>query len=243
MSWVRFKRQIGLVDQERLVKAKVLVVGCGGLGSAVLYYLAAAGVGEITIVDSDKVEETNLNRQIIHFTDDIGREKVYSARDKLQRLNPNVKVNAYPVVLDESNVGSFVARKDIVVDCLDNINIRLVLNRECYKNNVPLVHGVVEGFEGRVFFVNPKRSTACLNCLYSGTKHKKYEVPIVGVSAGITGIVQAAEVIKFLAGRGSLLDGKMLFIDLLNCAFDVFDVVKREDCPVCRRKDGSYSKA
>ena len=217
-------------DQSKLSDARVLVCGIGGLGSAVTFYLAAAGVGEIIMVDRDKVEETDLNRQILHFTHDIGRYKVVSAYDKLREFNPEIKLNPIPANLNE-NLLRNLPHPDVIVDALDNLSTRFILNEFAVNNNIPLVHAAVEGFEGRITTILPHR-TACLACIYQGVPSPR-TFPIVGVTAGLLGVIEATEVIKLLTHMGQLLLNKLLFIDLQSWDFDIINIEADPSCAVC----------
>ena len=192
---VRYERQIiipgwGEEGQEKLKKAKVLVAGAGGLGSAILSYLAIAGVGSIRVIDGDTVELSNLNRQILHSEKDIGRKKVDSASDKLQSLNPHIEIEAIGEFITEDNVFEMVDDYPIV-DALDNLPARYLLNRVAVKKNLPLFHGAVYGFEGRATTIIPGK-TPCIKCLYKDVLPGK--IPVVGVIPAVIGCIQATEI-------------------------------------------------
>jgi adenylyltransferase/sulfurtransferase len=231
----RYKRQILIpewtkVGQEKLKKAKVLVAGAGGLGSAILTYLAVAGVGRIKIIDGDKVELSNLNRQVLHTDRDIGRDKVDSAKEKLELLNPDIKVEAIKELITENNVFDLVGDYPIV-DAMDNLPTRLLLNRVAVKKNLPLFHGAVYGFEGRAATVIPGK-TACLRCLYQGVIPGK--IPVVGVTPAVIGCIQATEVIKYILGIGELLADRLLIYDGLSMKFSEVKVRRDPNCPECK---------
>ena len=228
---MRYKRQLSLVDQSLLADAHILVVGVGGLGSSALYYLAAAGVGKISIIDFDTVEESNLNRQVLHFTSDIGKLKIDSAFEKLTKLNPEIQIEKIHLKITEKNLDS-LPEADLIVDCLDNMETRMLLNKFCVERGIPLIHAAVEGFEGRMITIIPGE-TPCLSCIYAGLPPKKGEFPIIGATAGFLGTAQAMEAIKFITKKGSLLKGKMLIADLLNWEFAIFNTVFNPRCPVC----------
>lgn len=230
----RYSRQVDIVCQESLSRAKVLVIGAGGLGSSVLYYLVAGGVGNIKFVDCDRVEESNLNRQILHFTDDIGRPKVFSAYEKLSRLNPFVNLAPIYIKVDEKSLDFLLDDVDIVVDCLDNMETRFLLNDVCYGRGIPLVHCAVEGWEGRVAFINPKLSSPCMRCIYGDIEALgKRFFNVVGVTPGIGGTIEASIVLNYLSGNRSLLVGELLIYDLLTLDFYKVKVKKRVNCRVC----------
>src|SRR4030042_510286 len=197
----RYERQMLIPDwgksgQRKLKRARVIVAGAGGLGSAILTYLAVAGVGDIRIVDSDKVELGNLNRQVLHTDKDIGRYKVDSAKEKLESLNPDIKVEAIKAKITRNNIFKLVENY-LIVDALDNLPARLVLNRAAINARLPLFHGAVYGFEGRATTIIP-RKTSCLRCLYQDVLPGK--IPVVGVAPAVVGCIQAAEAIKYILG-------------------------------------------
>ena len=231
----RYERQILIpewtkVGQEKLKKAKVLVAGVGGLGSAILTYLAVAGVGRIKIIDGDKVELSNLNRQVLHTDRDIGRYKVDSAKEKLELLNPDIKVEAIKEIITENNVFDLVGDYPIV-DALDNLPTRLLLNRVAVKRILPLFHGAVYGFEGRATTIIPGK-TSCLSCLYKGVLPGK--IPVVGVTPAVIGCIQATEVIKYFLSIGELLTDRLLIYDGLSMRFSEVKLKKDPKCSECR---------
>jgi adenylyltransferase/sulfurtransferase len=224
-------RGFGEEGQAKLKKAKVFIAGAGGLGSAVATYLAAAGVGTISLADHDKVELSNLNRQVLHWDEDIGRRKVDSAADKLKRLNPEVKVETIEERLTEANISQLVAGFDLIVDAMDNLPTRYLLNKVAMERNMPLFHGAVHGFEGRAMTIIPGK-TACLRCLYRGAVVEG-KFPVVGVTPGVIGCIQATEVIKHIVGTGELLTNRLLVYDGLNMKFIEFRVKKDPNCQHC----------
>lgn len=231
---MRYKRQIKIVNQELLTSSHVIVIGAGGLGSAALYYLAAAGIGKITIVDSDDIDESNLNRQILHFTDDIGKPKVLSALRKLLSLNPEIQIDIKHMRITPTTV-DLLPEADLIVDCLDNMDTRFVLNKFCVKKGIPIVHAAVEAFEGRLTVIIPGK-TPCLACIYAGVPLKKRDFPIMGATAGFFGAAEAMEAIKFLSKKGNILAGKMLIVDLLSWECSIYSTTFNPNCPVCGGK-------
>ncbi len=230
----RYNRQImisgwGNEGQERLKKAKVVVAGAGGLGSVILIYLAAAGVGHIRVIDSDKVDVTNLNRQVLYTDSDVGREKALAAREKLESLNSDIRVEGIVSEISEENVSDLVADCPIV-DAMDNLPTRLLLNKVAVRRKLPLFHGAVYAWEGRATTIIPDK-TPCLQCLYQGVLPGK--PPVAGVAPAVIGSVQAAEVIKYLLGMGELLTGRLLMYDGLAMRFSEMKVKKDPDCPEC----------
>jgi adenylyltransferase/sulfurtransferase len=233
-------REVGEVGQVRLGRARVLVVGTGGLGSPVSLYLAAAGVGTLGIVDSDRVDLSNLQRQIIHATPDLGRIKVESAAEAIQALNPEVRVRMLPTRLCAANVMEIIRDYDFVIDGTDNFAAKFLLNDACVLAGIPLSHGGVLRFEGQTMTILPKK-TACYRCIFrqppaAGTVAVSSEVGILGSVAGMLGTIQATEAIKFCAGAGELLTNALLRFDALTMEFRRIPLQRQEDCPVCGRE-------
>jgi len=231
----RYKRQIKLIGikaQEKIKASKVLVVGVGGLGSIVSFYLAVVGIGNITIIDRDKVILSNLNRQVLYNIDDLGKDKVFVAKDKLEKFNPNVNITAIKSEISRSLLDDVVPSVDVAVDCLDNWKSRLILNDICVKHMKPLVHGGVRGLNGQVMTIIPKK-TACLRCLIKEPKDEEKEIPIIGPIVGIIGSLQALEAIKIIVGIGDLLAGRLLIYDGYSVDFETVEVRRRKNCPAC----------
>jgi adenylyltransferase/sulfurtransferase len=230
----RYKRQImsfGEEGQERLKKSHIFIAGAGGLGSPVSIYLAVAGVGTITIVDMDVVDQTNLNRQILHFDRDIGRKKTASAEEKLQELNPDITINAIDVKIDESNAAKIIGRADGIVDAMDNYPTRYLLNDVAIAKQIPLFHGGIRGFYGQATTIIPG-TTPCLKCIFP--KAPPSEVfPVVGVTPGIIGMVQATEVLKYLLGIGELLTGRLFIWDGMQAHAEEICVERNRACEAC----------
>lgn len=221
----------GQKGQEKLKKATVFIAGAGGLGSSSATYLAAAGVGMLRIVDHDKVELSNLNRQVLHWPEDIGQKKVSSAKGKLKQLNPQVKIEAIEKRITKANISRLVDGCDLIVDAMDNLPTRYLLNKTAIEKNIPFFHGAVYGFEGRAMTVIPGQ-TACLRCVYRGAIAEE-EFPVIGVTPAVIGCIQATEVIKYLVGIGQLLANHLLVYDGLNMKFTEFKVKKDPNCPHC----------
>jgi len=231
---LRYARQMsipgwGEAGQARLKEARVVVAGAGGLGSAVLTYLAVAGVGELRIIDSDRVEPGNLNRQVLHGAQDVGRLKAESARERVRELNPDIRVEPVAERIHAGNVLGLL-EGEVVVDALDNLETRLLLNRAALERKLPLVHGAVHGLEGRVTTLFPGE-TACMQCLYRETVPG--ETPVAGVAPAVVGSLQAAEVIKLLLDLGELLRGRMLIYDGLDARFREVRLKRDPHCPLC----------
>jgi adenylyltransferase/sulfurtransferase len=229
--------QIGLHGQERLKASRVAIIGLGGLGSIVATYLAAAGIGYLRIVDCDKVDLTNLNRQILHWQKDVEQRKTISAFEKTTALNPEIKIEAFDTKFDDSNCSDIIGGNDLVIDCLDNFETRFLLNKACIETNIPFIHGACMGFEGRVSLFIP-HVTPCLACVYPAAPPKE-KFPIFGATAGMIGLFQVMEAIKFLLNKGVALKSRLLFYDALALDFRIFDLQKADDCAVCgvRKKD------
>jgi len=232
----RYNRQImirgfGEEGQERLKRARVFIAGGGGLASPSSIYLAAAGVGMIRIVDHDKIELSNLNRQVLHWDEDIGKKKVDSAAEKLKRLNLRVKVEAIEEMITEVNISQLVDGFDLIVDAMDNLPARYLLNKVAIERNIPFFHGAVHGFEGRAMTIIPGE-TACLRCVYRGAIIEG-KFPVIGVTPGVIGCIQATEVIKYIVGIGQLLTNRLLIYDGLNMKFTEFSVKRDPNCEHC----------
>ena len=233
----RYDRQImiagfGEEGQEKLKRARVFIAGAGGLGSPTAIYLVAAGVGTIRVVDHDRVELSNLNRQILHWDKDIGRRKVDSAAEKLKKLNQGVEIEAIAQTISEANISQLVAGFDLIVDAMDNLPTRYLLNKAALEKNIPFFHGAIYGFEGRAMTIVPGK-TACLWCVYRGGLIPKEKFPVVGVTPAVIGCIQATEVIKYIVGIGELLTNRLLIYDGLNMKFTELKVKKRPNCEHC----------
>jgi adenylyltransferase/sulfurtransferase len=223
--------EIGQEGQEKLKRSRVAIAGAGGLGSPIAIYLTAAGIGMIRMIDHDQVTLSNLNRQILHWEEDIGRKKVDSAREKLRNLNREVKIEGIAETITESNVSKLVGGCDVIVDAMDNIPTRYILNRCAIEKQIPFVHGAVNGFEGRVMTILPGK-TACLRCLYRGPVPQE-KFPVIGVTPAVVGSIQATEVIKYLVGMGKLLTNRLLIYDGLQVTFSEFTINKNPNCDHC----------
>jgi len=233
----RYDRQIMLSElgekgQEKLKEAKVFIAGCGGLGSPAAMYLAVVGVGTIRIADSDKVEMSNLNRQILHWGEDINRSKVDSAAEKLAKLNPDVNIEIADERIDEYSVCRLAAGFDLIVDAMDNMHTRYLLNKTAIDKDIPFLHGAVYGFEGRAMTVIPGKS-ACLWCLYRGGLLPKEKIPVIGVTPAVIGCIQATEAIKCITGVGRLLTDRLLVYDGLGLGFTEVGVRRDRHCEHC----------
>jgi molybdopterin-synthase adenylyltransferase len=223
--------EIGREGQEKLKNAKVFIAGAGGLGSPISIYLAAAGIGYIKIADHDKVDLSNLNRQILHWERDVGRMKVDSALEKLEGLNHGLKIETIKETIDENNVMAIVGDCDVIVDAMDNFPARYILNKVAIEKKIPFFHGAVQGFEGRVLTILPGKS-ACFRCMYHGTPPQE-KFPVVGATPAIIGSIQATEVIKYIVGAGDLLTDRLLIYDGMSMEFKEFKIKKNPQCDHC----------
>ncbi|HTK09906.1 MAG TPA: molybdopterin-synthase adenylyltransferase MoeB [Ktedonobacteraceae bacterium] len=229
--------EVGEAGQFKLLDSKVLLIGAGGLGAPALYYLAAAGVGTLGIIDADVVEESNLQRQIIHNTSRIGQYKAESAKQTIQDLNPDIKVVTYLERLDETNVAQIIADYDVIVDGTDNFPTRYLLNDAALIQGKPVVHGSVFRFEGQLTIFKPYDGP-CYRCLYHEPPPPALapscaEAGVLGVLPGIIGLLQATETIKLLLGIGDPMVGRLLTYDALSGEFNELKLFRDPHCPAC----------
>lgn len=230
----RYDRQMriwGEKGQKRLKKATVGIIGTGGLGSPITIYLAVAGIGKIIAADKDRVELSNLNRQILHWDKDIERKKADSAREKLEQMNPDIEIITYGEEVTEENIEKIFKGVNAVIDGLDNFPSRFILNEFAVRKKIPFFHGAVWGFEGRITTIIPKK-TPCLKCIFPEAPPREV-FPVVGVTPGVIGILQATEVIKYFTGVGKLLTNKLLIYHGDTLSFDEITIERNPECPVC----------
>ncbi|MBN2701402.1 MAG: molybdopterin-synthase adenylyltransferase MoeB [Methylothermaceae bacterium] len=229
--------QIDIWGQERLIQARALIVGAGGLGCPAAMYLAAAGVGHLTLADHDQVELSNLQRQIAHHTGDIGKPKATSARETLLALNPHTRVDTICERLQGEKLQAQVDQADLVLDCSDNFATRFEVNRACVTSRTPLISGAAIRFEGQVAIFDPRRADSpCYNCLYPDRGELAERCTEAGVIAPLTGIVgsiQALEAIKVLLEIGRPLTGRLLLLDGLTMEWNCLTLTRHPDCPTC----------
>ncbi len=238
---LRYSRQIMLPamdveGQERLLHAQVLIIGLGGLGAPVAMYLAAAGVGRLVLVDFDRVDLSNLQRQIIHTSERIGNLKVESARQTLLALNPEVEVETLPRQLDETQLQERITQADLVVDASDNFATRFAINAACYATRTPLVSGAAIRLEGQVSVFLGQPGGPCYQCLYPEQGEEDQTCTANGVLAplvGIIGSIQATEAIKLLAGFGASLNGRLLLLDAMRMEWRSLKLKADPNCPIC----------
>ncbi|MCX6689566.1 MAG: HesA/MoeB/ThiF family protein [Methanoregula sp.] len=230
----RYKRQMllfGDEGQERLKKAHIFIAGAGGLGSHISLYLAVAGIGTLTMVDKDVVDQSNLNRQILHYDRDIGRRKTESAEEKLRAANPDITVRVIDATIEASNAHALVGNADGIVDAMDNYPTRYLLNDVAIEKNIPLFHGGIRGFYGQATTIIPKK-TACLRCIFPHAPPKEV-FPVVGVTPGFIGMVQATEVLKYLLGSGELLANRLFIWDGLQAHAEEIALERNPHCTAC----------
>jgi|UniRef100_A0A7C3SJI5 molybdopterin/thiamine biosynthesis adenylyltransferase len=224
--------EVGRSGQARLRAARVTVVGAGGVGSAALFYLAAAGVGHIRVVDSDRVELSNLQRQILHRITDLGRPKAESARDTIISLNPCCQVEIFAARLEAANIGEAIPPADVVLDASDNFQTRYAVADYCWLTGIPLVSAAAAEFAGLLLIVDPAQGSPCYRCLMPEPPEDRLQ-GILGSVAGVMGCLQATETLKLLLGHGSELARKLLSYDALKCRFHIMPRRQAADCPLC----------
>jgi len=229
--------QIGGKGQEKLLAARILILGAGGLGSPVAAYLAGAGVGTLGIVDSDVVELNNLHRQIVYSSEDIGRKKAEAAQSRLQKVNPEIKIVPYVLRLTSENIMEIIKNYDIIVDGSDNFPTRYLVNDACVLANKTLVHGAFFKFEGQAMVIKPFEGP-CYRCMFSeppppGAVPSCQEAGVLGALAGVIGLIQATETLKLILEIGEPLIGKLVIFNALEMNFRRVKVPKDKDCPLC----------
>lgn len=238
----RYSRQILLPEvggkgQERLLKSKVLIVGTGGLGSPISAYLAGAGVGTLGIVDSDSVEISNIHRQVLYTSDEIGKKKALVAKKRLNKINPDINIISYPVRLTSENIMGIIKDYEIIVDGSDNFPTRYLVNDACILTKKTLVFGAFFRYEGQAMVIKPGEGP-CLRCLFPtppppGLVPSCQEAGVLGALAGIIGLIQAAEVLKIILNIGEPLIGKLLIFDSLKMDLIKLNTKRNKDCPLC----------
>ena len=231
--------ELGKKGQEKLRRSRIAVVGLGGLGSISTLYLALAGVGHLRLIDQDTVELKNLHRQVLYSLDSLRYPKVEVAASRIPHMNPDVKIEPVPENVNENNVDDIICDVNCVVDGLDNMRTRYLVNRACVKNRIPYVFGAAIGMEGNLsVFSSPE--TPCLECVLPGLDDRRLPTcdtrGVLGATTGIIGSMQAMEAIKLLADIGGSLKGKLMVCDFRDMYFTTIDIFKRQDCPVCGAK-------
>lgn len=239
---LRYSRQLllepfGFEAQTRFKQAQVLIIGMGGLGSPVALYLAAAGIGKLTLVDHDQLDLTNLQRQILYRTGQVNKNKSQCAANNLAELNPHVELQSLPEKLDSTNIDKLVSAADVVVDCTDNLDTRYTINRACVQQKKPLVTAAATGMEGHFTFFNPQQDNApCYQCMVPDTGQRSdancATNGVLGPVLGMMGSLQALTTLKYLAGLESQAN-KLIRFDALSLCFQQFQLVADPQCPVC----------
>ena len=229
-------QDIGVEGQEKINNSKVLVIGAGGLGAPILLYLAAAGVGTLGIIDGDAVDLSNLQRQVIHFTPDVGKPKVESAKEKIQKINPDVKVITHHKFFTAENAFDLIKDYDFIVDGTDSFPVKFLINDACVLAGKPFSHGGILRFDGQTMTYN--KDTACYRCVFHGPPPPNVvptcsQAGVLGAIAGMLGTIQATEVLKFLTGTGNLLTNRLLTFDAKTMNFRTVNVKKNSKCPIC----------
>lgn len=238
----RYKRNmilsgVGEEGQQKLLESKVLVVGTGGLGSPAALYLAAGGVGTIGLIDADRVEMSNLQRQIIHSTDDIDAVKVESARETINALNPDVAVETYNMRATAENIGQIISGYDFVIDCTDNFPAKFLLNDACWFERKPLCHAGVLGYEGQMITIIGGETT-CYRCIFDsppaeGSVPDCSQIGVFGILPGVIGTLQATEAVKYLLGIGELVTDALLVYNALTMEFRKVTIKRNANCRLC----------
>jgi len=236
----RYERQIlypdlGEKGQKRLKQSQVVVAGLGGLGCSASLYLTCAGVGHVTLIDCDRVELSNLNRQVLHYEEDIGEKKPSSAAQKLAKLNSSIEVIPVFKKITAQNASKIIKGANLVIDGMDNFKTRFIVNKACVAEGIPFIHGGVHGLFGEVTTILPGR-TPCLACIFPEVPQRKVSLPVFGVTPALIAILQVTEAIKLLAGFGSLLTEKMLYFNGDTMDFTFRNLVKNQNCKVCGTK-------
>jgi molybdopterin/thiamine biosynthesis adenylyltransferase len=229
-------KSIGIEGQEKIVKGKVLIIGTGGLGAPVALYLAAAGVGTIGLVDGDVVDRTNLQRQVIHFTPDIGKPKVQSAKEKINQINPDVQVHTYQELALAHNINDLIKDYDFIIDGTDNFPAKFLINDACVLAGKPFSHGGILRFDGQTLTHTPGHT--CYRCIFTAPPPKNLvptcsQAGVLGSVAGMLGTIQATEALKYLTGVGELLTDRLLIFNALNMNFRNVTINRNPECPVC----------
>jgi molybdopterin/thiamine biosynthesis adenylyltransferase len=229
-------KEIGIEGQEKICASKVLIIGVGGIGSPAALYLAAAGVGTIGLADGDKVDDSNLQRQVIHSVSDLGRLKTISAKDRIAAVNPDVKVKTYETWVDDSNASDIIKDYDFIIDGTDNFVAKFLVNDACVMSKKPFSHGGVMAFVGQTMTYVP--GSTCYRCIFKepppiGELPTCAEMGVFGAVVGILGTIQATEALRYIVGVGELLVNRLLTFDALNMSFRTVKFSKNPKCKVC----------
>lgn len=230
-------KEVGVKGQKKLLNAKVLIIGAGGLGAPAALYLAAAGVGTIGIVDADEVDLSNLQRQVIHTTNDVGKAKVKSAAETMQAINPDVTVNTYRTFVDSSNILDLIKDYDFIIDGTDNFPAKFLINDACVMAKKPFSHAGIIRFKGQLMTYVPGEGP-CYRCVFKNPPPKDAvptckQAGVIGAMGGVIGSLQAMEAVKYIIGQGDLLTGKLLTYDALKMEFHTIKLPHDSNCAVC----------
>ncbi len=230
-------QEVGVKGQKKLLNASVLIIGAGGLGAPAALYLAAAGVGTIGIVDADEVDLSNLQRQVIHTTNDVGKAKVKSAAETMEAINPDVTVKTYRTFVDSSNIMDLIKDYDFIIDGTDNFPAKFLINDACVMAKKPFSHAGIIRFKGQLMTYVPGEGP-CYRCVFKNPPPKDAvptckQAGVIGAMGGVIGSLQAMEAIKYIIGKGDLLTGKLLTYDALKMEFHTIKLPKDDHCAVC----------
>lgn len=231
-------KEVGGIGQKKLLDSKITLIGLGALGSPVAYYLIAAGIGNLKIIDYDIVDTSNLHRQILHFTDDVNREKTESAYEKLHALNPECKIELVKDKIIPSNVKAIIKDSDFVIEGSDNLPTKMLINDACVNLKIPFTIAGVLRFHGQIMTVVPEQKTTCYRCIFGDIKEPPTgmscsQAGVIGPITGILGCIEASEAVKYILDIGNLIVNKILYVDLLVNSFDFISVYRDENCIAC----------
>ena len=234
---IRYARQVsidgwGESGQKRLAAMHIAIVSTGGLGSAASLYLAAAGIGHLTLIDNQAVELSNLNRQVLYDINDLGQPKAAAAARRLRSLNPDITITSQESKLDDGSAVTLLTESDLIIDCLDNLETRFALNRYSVKQQVPLLHGGIREYYGELLLTDPPR-TACLACLFRNPAPSATDIPVCGATAGTLGTMQAMLAIRWVLADPPPKTGELIQVDLTRMSTEAVPVPRLPDCPVC----------
>ncbi len=231
----RYNRQILLIGkdkQEKIKNATVLIVGVGGLGSAAAYYLTAAGIGKLILVDDGLVELSNLQRQILYTINDVGKPKVFAAKERLRKLNPHVDIVVYNTRFNNELADKLLPEVDLIIDALDNWDTRIILDKAAWRHKKPFIHAGVYGFYGQLTVLIPGK-TPCLRCIFPKKPKTQQPLPVFATTPGVLGILEANEALKLISGIGEVLANKLLIYDGSIGLFEIVKVAMKPNCTIC----------
>ena len=235
----RYDRQMmikgwGVEGQKILKKSKIVIMGVGGLGCPVSIYLAVGGVGHLVLIDKDKPDLSNLNRQILHWEKDIGKDKAISAKEKLVQMNSDIIIEGLPLEITEDNIFDLIKGATVVIDAMDNFNTRYLINDACTQYKIPFVHAGIYGLEGQLTTIVPGKGP-CLKCIFPNPPVEQKKFPVLGATPAVLATLQAMEAFKLVLGIGTPLVGRLLIFDGEAMSFDVMQIKRQDDCETCSR--------